>query len=313
MPHPQSEDWRLVLSGYGRGAWNMSVDEAILWAHAGEMVPPTLRIYQWSPPTVSLGYSQRVSDVDLDRCREAGYDVVRRPTGGKAILHNDEITYSVVIREELLPDDRSVVGAYRWISRGLTDAFRLLGVPVGFADEQCPSDMLRGDFYRRRLGAACFSAPARCDMVYEGKKIVGSAQVRRNGCVLQHGSIPLSLHRELIGHLITSAGDVGESIALGEVSTATTVSCDRVAESLISGFASALGIKFTSCELVEEESRTAHHLHETKYAKLDWSWKQRGESTDKGRGGAHRSSESAGILPDVPPAPLPVKKEFQSI
>ncbi len=313
MAHPQSENWRLLLSGPGRGAWNMSVDEAILWAHAKDMVLPTLRIYRWNPPTLSLGYSQKVSDVDLDGCREAGYDVVRRPTGGKAILHNDEITYSVVIREELLPYDRSVVGAYRWISKGLTEAFRLLGVPVGFADEQCPSNMLQGDFYRRRLGSACFSAPARCDMVYEGRKIVGSAQVRRNGCVLQHGSIPLALQRERIHQLMRTAGDLDESIALGEVPALSAVSCDRVTESLIGGFASALGIEFSSGELIGEERQTARYLHEMKYGKLDCVREQHGGVADRGRGEDRRFPERAGFLPDAIPAPLPTKKEFQSI
>ncbi|MEW5933385.1 MAG: biotin/lipoate A/B protein ligase family protein, partial [Bacillota bacterium] len=119
--------WRLIRDGYHDGATNMAVDEAIMLAHARGEVPPTLRFYGWRPPALSLGYAQKAErEVDLEACRRAGVDVVRRPTGGRAVLHDREVTYSVVISTALFPG--SVVETYRRLSAGLVEGLRLLGL-----------------------------------------------------------------------------------------------------------------------------------------------------------------------------------------
>jgi lipoate-protein ligase A len=190
--------WRLVWSEPADGATNMAVDEAILRAVAAGHVPPTLRFYAWEPPCLSLGRGQRAADVDLDALREAGYGLVRRPTGGKAILHIDELTYSVVAPETEPRVAGGVVSSYRRLSAGLMRGLEQLGV-LGVAAEgrdagqrAVPSPVRRGGVgHRRRAGPVCFEVPSDYEITAQERKLIGSAQMRAGGVVLQHGAVPL--------------------------------------------------------------------------------------------------------------------------
>lgn len=176
--------WRLIVDAAPRtGAWNMALDEAILEAVARENVPPTLRFYQWAPPCLSLGKRQPLDGVDLDRCARDGVEVTRRPTGGWAILHTDELTYSIAVP----PDDPRAAGAmldaYRQLSAGLVEGLRLLGAPA-VMNPVSP-------FGVQNASAACFEVPSAYEITSGEKKLMGSAQTRSAGRVLQHGSLPL--------------------------------------------------------------------------------------------------------------------------
>jgi lipoate-protein ligase A len=172
--------WRLLLDGACDGRRNMAVDEALLRsrAHGG---PPTLRLYRWRVPTLSLGRFQRLGDVDFDACARFGVDVVRRVTGGRGVLHDDELTYSVVAAEaDGLP--RGVSASYRHLGSALLRSYRLLGV-----DAEIAAGSAKG-----RGNGACYLAATQADLSLAGSKLSGSAQVWRDGACLQHGSFVVS-------------------------------------------------------------------------------------------------------------------------
>ena len=196
--------WRLIVDTDMRtGAENMALDEAIMEAVAAGDSPPTLRFYQWAPPCLSLGKRQPLDGVDLAACRADGVDVVRRATGGWAILHTDELTYSVVLR----PDDPRVSGAildtYRTLSQGLIAGLRFLG-----ADAEMNPVIPGG---AQNTSAACFEVPSAYEITLGGRKLIGSAQTRPAGKVLQHGSLPLYGDIARVACYLTFASEAGAS------------------------------------------------------------------------------------------------------
>lgn len=176
--------WRVMVDPQPRsGAENMALDVAILDAVAARAVLPTLRFYRWDPPCLSLGKRQPLDGIDPARARAAGVDLVRRPTGGWAILHTDELTYSVAAPRDDPRVDGPILDAYRRLSAGLVAGLNVLGVAV----EMNPVDPLGV----HNQSAACFEVPSAYEITVAGKKLMGSAQTQANGRVLQHGSLPL--------------------------------------------------------------------------------------------------------------------------
>ncbi len=176
--------WRLLIEDSPRsGAANMAVDEAIAEAAATGAVPPTLRFYRWSSPTVSLGRHQKLADVDETQTAARGYDLVRRATGGRAILHVDELTYSVSGPTEDPHMVGGVMDAYLRFSNALLSGLSTLGLRAEKASGRTRAG--------RDLSAACFETPSAYEITAGGRKLMGSAQSRRKGYVLQHGSLPL--------------------------------------------------------------------------------------------------------------------------
>ena len=134
-----SDVWRLLLTPPARGAWNMAVDEAIL-DHIGRgAAPPTLRLYAWEPACLSLGHAQPFADVDVARLRERGWEVVRRPTGGRAILHTDELTYSVIAPVDEPHVAGSILESYNRLAGALLQAVQALGLPVEMKEDAGPN------------------------------------------------------------------------------------------------------------------------------------------------------------------------------
>src|SRR5438105_7871697 len=148
-----SDSWRLLVDPAAGGAWNMAVDEVLLDGVAAGTTPPTLRFYEWMPPCLSLGYFQPFEVVDVDGCRALGIEVVRRPTGGRAILHDRELTYSVALPASLLGHDGGVLPSYYRLSLALQDGLRRLGVPATLAPESAASGQLVH-------GPVCFDRPS---------------------------------------------------------------------------------------------------------------------------------------------------------
>lgn len=170
--------WRLLIEPPAEGTWNMALDEALLEAHRAGLSPSTLRLYQWVRPTVSLGYAQRVAPEAVTAWREAGADVVRRPTGGRAVVHAGDLTYAIVTSG--LPP--GVAASYQLLSEALATGLRRLGLPARLAPGSAPNGR----------GPSCFAAATAADLGIDGHKVVGSAQVRRQRAVLQHGSMYLA-------------------------------------------------------------------------------------------------------------------------
>jgi len=181
--------WRLIRSGPLPGAENMALDEALLESVAAGSSLPVLRLYGWQPAAVSLGYFQPISSaVDLEACRKLGFDIVRRLTGGRAVLHHREVTYAVISpeRSELFPG--GILENYRVIARGLQQTLDSFGLQTSLAPGR---SSCHGDSAAQQ--SACFTAPATWELVHAGCKMTGSAQKRQGDAFLQHGSIPLDL------------------------------------------------------------------------------------------------------------------------
>lgn len=192
VERPLPSPWRLLSMRPAEGARHMALDQALLEAAGADGFRPTLRFYRWSPPAISIGRFQPLDDIDLEACSAAGIDVVRRPTGGKSILHLDDFTYSVVMPRGF-PLPEGVVEAYRRICGGIIRALAHIGVEAA---------VLPGGENYRHGGGACFAVSTQADLEYSGRKICGSAQVRRGGALLQHGSILLEDRSELLHGLL---------------------------------------------------------------------------------------------------------------
>lgn len=255
------------MSGPGSAAWNMAVDEAILLHHGAGSVPPTLRLYRWSPPAVSIGYFQPLSEhVDLAACRALGLDVVRRPTGGRAVLHDKEITYSITLSQRILPG--GVAATYRLLSTAVLHALAGFGLAAELAR---PAVRLG-----RTAGSACFDAPARYELVVDGRKVAGSAQMRRGGVILQHGSLPLEFDGARLLAVLRNAGGIRDKagrdrgIGIYELLGAA-VPVERLEAALAAAFARTLGIEFVEGRLTPEEEETARRLTAEKYGTEGWT------------------------------------------
>ncbi|RYG68631.1 lipoate--protein ligase family protein [bacterium] len=252
--------WRLMRDDAATGAWNMAVDEAMLLAHAAGLVPPTLRFYDWNPFCLSLGRLQKqLPPAALEDSRD--FDVVRRPTGGRSVWHSREITYSVVMREDLLPEDaRSVEGAYRWLSEGFLRGLADLGLPV----EMAPTGV-------RTNGANCFAASASCDFLADGKKLIGAAQCRKQGALLQHGSLLLDIDEGDWQHY--AGGPMDGAISLAQLSPG--LKREDVLAALGSGFARVAGGAWNEGGLSNEERQLAESLYSEKYSQEEWTLRAR--------------------------------------
>lgn len=267
--------WRFVNTGVSDAALNMAVDEAILLTHEAAGVPPTVRVYGWRTPTLSLGYAQDVSqEVDLDACRTHGVTIVRRPTGGRAVLHDQEVTYSVVMPTALGGESHSLSEHYRLIGMALLQALQHLGLPVQLARPQ-----VRAMPPRSHVSPACFAALSRYELSTAGRKLVGSAQKRLHRSLLQHGSVPLWLDRQRLFACLRVPSEqrltllqeaYGTMAAVNEVAS-TPVHSSMLHEALRTGFAETFDTELRECELSGEERQLAQHLLVTKYATTAWN------------------------------------------
>jgi lipoate-protein ligase A len=273
LTDPPPATWRLINTKWSDGAMNMAIDEAIMLSVAKNQSPPTLRFYRWEPPCVSVGYSQSIRhEIDLERCRERGYTWVRRPTGGRALLHIDELTYSVVAPQEEPRVAGDIITSYRGLSLGLVEGLRTLHGGVVQADR-----IETGK--EAEKSAACFDLPSHYEVTAYGKKLIGSAQVRKNGVVLQHGALPLEGDvSRLVDVLalqepdrVTLRGKLLErAIALDEV-VGRVVPFNEVAKALTVGFSRALNINFTTGKLIPFEREMAKRLI-IRYTGDEWTF-----------------------------------------
>lgn len=196
--------WHLLLSAPMDGADNMALDEALL-QRARVLGEGVVRVYSWSAPTLSLGRNQRaVGAYPVERARALGVEVVRRPTGGRALLHHREITYSVTAP---VPAHESLLRSYRAINQALLATLRRLGVHAEIA--------VRNGRLPPPGSAPCFELPADGELMLDGRKLVGSAQYREQGALLQHGSILVHDDQPMVAQLA--------SIPLGHVAPAASL------------------------------------------------------------------------------------------
>lgn len=264
--------WRLLSTPPARGDWNMAVDESILDSVGRGASIPTLRLYAWTPACLSLGVAQPFADVDTARLRARGWDVVRRITGGRAILHTDELTYSVSGSAENPILAGSVLESYNRLAKALLRAVQELGMSVkmkeGKADENSKNNPV------------CFEAPSTYEITVDGKKLIGSAQARRKEGVLQHGSLPLvgdltritdalafadeSARVEAAARLLARAATVESALS-------HAVAWDDAARTMVRAFEAELGIQFERGELSQKEISRTDELVREKYGNQSWT------------------------------------------
>jgi lipoate-protein ligase A len=250
--------WAFLDSGYLPGAANMAYDEQLVLELSRAELEGVVRVYGWTPPCISLGYHQNFRGIDLDKCRREGIDLVKRPTGGRAILHWEEITYSVVMRG----DRRPTAQVYHAIGLALESGLRWLHPGIALAKLDA-HDISR---LSPTSSIPCFASTARCEIQFGGKKLVGSAQRRyrvsrrdeNSGggfeeIILQHGSILLGpAHLRLVEFLFLEDEQQARILwsELGEKSTELSsilqrqVEYGEVSECLKRGFEKAWGIRF---------------------------------------------------------------------
>jgi lipoate-protein ligase A len=267
--------WRLVRSDPARGAWNMAVDEAILEASGSGLVPPTLRLYAWAPPCLSLGYAQPFSDVLVDVLEQRGWDLVRRPTGGRAILHTDELTYSVAGPQSEPPLAGGVLESYRLLAAALLRALQALEIPA-----QANEKPLAASAAQPGQNPVCFEVPSNYEITVGGKKLVGSAQARRKEGVLQHGSLPLYGDLSRIVQALAFPDAVARAWAaerlLARAATAEQIlgyplAWEQAAQAFAQAFAQVLNLDLVPSDLTPQERRRAEALLAEKYANPAWT------------------------------------------
>ncbi len=267
--------WRILVDPPASGPQNMAVDHALAACLSpGEAV---LRIYRWSRPTVSFGRNEPARDrYDPAAGHVAGVEFVRRPTGGRAVLHDRELTYAAVLP---LTKRRGLTATYELINRGLVEALCSLGVPAVMAEGRgVPAGLESGP---------CFDEPVPGEVTVAGRKLVGSAQVRLEGVILQHGSLLIGPGQErLLGLVSTSAGSrtggnaaepgkyglVQASISLEQV-LGRAPPWSHLVEAVISGLSGVTGGDWQRGELTEPERVKSIGFAE-RYASEDWTWRR---------------------------------------
>lgn len=250
----------------------MAVDEALLDSIRQEQSLPCLRLYSWEPPCLTIGYAQPRSDIDQIKLKEFGWDWVRRPTGGRAILHTDELTYSVVVSSSEPRVAGGVLESYQRLSKALLAALCSLGLPA----EAHPIPQAGSNQSNEPV---CFEVPSNYEIVVGGKKLIGSAQARRKDVVLQHGTLPLWGDLARITDVLVYPDDQSRKNAAVRLLThATTVesvlgtriSWDSAAKAFTEGFQIELDLELVQDDLSDREIKRTEQLMQEKYSHPAW-------------------------------------------
>ncbi len=261
------QKFRLLVTEPLDGAANMALDEALLLSRLRHGSPPTLRLFAWAPPAISLGYGQRLDGrIDEQALVALGLGLVRRATGGSAILHEGpdlEITYSVSAGAGDFEGANDLLGTYRWIGVGLLSGLRALGAPVEMVSVQ-PSDPAA-------MPAFCFARTGSFELEVDGRKLVGSAQRRQGTAFLQHGAIMLGAEPVRLRRVFPGEGDPLAGMTTLESALGRRPSFDETAAALVEGFRRAHGLALEPGGLSEEEAALAAMLERDKYATDGWT------------------------------------------
>ena len=269
--------WRFLNTRFGNAVFNMAVDEAIMLAVDRGESPPTVRVYGWRPPAVSFGYAQCIArEVDLGKCRAMGIDVVRRPTGGRAVLHWCELTYSVICRSDDGALGGSIKEAYRKISACLVAGIRRLGVLPEFEVRRQPTPSPR----EKPIAPPCFLSTTQYEITVGGRKLVGSAQRRIASVLLQHGSLLLGPEHKRLADLLPLGHSSLQDGLRSELDRKTTcldeelgqrVPFDGAADGVRMGFAEQLGMDLPESTLSAREVAEVDRLVSHRYSTDAWN------------------------------------------
>ena len=275
-----TETWNFINTGSHDPYYNMAMDEALLnFVSRGE-IDPVVRFYTWNPATLSVGYFQRLKkEIDIDKVKEKGFGLVRRQTGGRGVLHDKELTYSVIVPESHPNMPSTITEAYRVISEGLLEGFKLLGFDAYFA---IPRSKEEREKLKQPRSAVCFDAPSWYELVVEGRKIAGSAQTRQKGVILQHGSLLQDVDVDELFDMFIFKNDrlkekmkkafVDKAVAINDISD-RHISIEEMEKAFEEGFKKGLNIEFKPLSLTENQLAEVKVLEE-KYRSKEWLYKK---------------------------------------
>ncbi len=273
------EQWYFIDFDYHSPAFNMALDEALLDWHSEGKIPPTLRFYGWNPATLSLGYFQKIhQEINEEKVKEHGLGLVRRITGGRAVLHDQELTYNLVISENYPNIPKTVTEAYRFISQGLLVGFQELGLNAYFSVPESKEDK---EQLKNPRSAICFDAPSWYELVVEDRKVAGSAQTRQKGVILQHGSILLELDEEKLFDVFQYPNErvkerlqrnfKNKAVAINQIAD-RKIELQEVIEAFKIGFEKGLNIELKPYQLTEEQLIYVQELAINKYNHDSWTY-----------------------------------------
>ncbi|HDF1352911.1 TPA: lipoate--protein ligase family protein [Staphylococcus aureus] len=275
-----TETWNFINTGSKDPYYNMAMDEALLnFVSRGE-IDPVIRFYTWNPATLSIGYFQRLQkEIDIDKVKEKGFGLVRRQTGGRGVLHDKELTYSVIVPESHPNMPSTVTEAYRVISQGLLEGFKNLGFDTYFAVPKTPEERQK---LKQPRSSACFDAPSWYELVVEGRKIAGSAQTRQKGVILQHGSILQDIDIDELFDMFIYKNErlklkmkeafVEKAVAINDISD-EHITISQMEEAFEKGFKKGLNIELKPLELTEAQLAEVEELTE-KYRSDEWMFRK---------------------------------------
>ena len=275
-----TEIWNFINTGSKNPYYNMAMDEALLnFVSRGE-IDPVIRFYTWNPATLSIGYFQRLQkEIDIDKVKEKGYGLVRRQTGGRGVLHDKELTYSVIVPESHPNMPSTVTEAYKIISQGLLEGFKNLGFETYFA---IPRSKEERDKLKQPRSSVCFDAPSWYELVVEGRKIAGSAQTRQKGVILQHGSILQDIDIDDLFAMFKFKNErlkakmkenfVQKAVAINDISN-KHITLNEMENAFEAGFKKGLNIDFKPLELTEKQLEEVQEL-EDKYRSEAWMYRK---------------------------------------
>lgn len=275
------ETWYFINSGKCSPDYNMALDEALLEWHSKGLIPPTIRFYGWNPASLSIGYFQKVEkEINMDAVRKYQLGFVRRPTGGRGVLHEHELTYSVIVSEEHPKMPQGVTESYRVISEGVLEGFKQLGLDASFA---IPKTKEERDLLKQPRSAVCFDAPSWYELVVEGRKVAGSAQTRQKGVILQHGSIILDIDEEKLFDLFKFPnervrermlkGFSQKAVPLNKL-TMEAITIDSAEKAFKIGFEKGLEIRLQPYTLSVEEEEYVKEIADNRYGQDEWNFRK---------------------------------------
>ncbi len=269
--------WSFIDTGVARGAYNMAVDEVLLDECANRDGAPYLRLFGWNPPSVTLGFGQKLErELDVEKCRQMGVDIVRRPTGGRAVLHWGELTYSVVCATPAGEMGEDVGEVYHAIGCCLVSGLRKLGVDAVLER----SGARRTDRQATNTSRPCFSSISRWEVKCGGRKLIGSAQRRLKGAVLQHGSLLLDPRHERLLELMPEGDEAVREAYLSELQLGSTDlsacleswSPADLKKRILEGFREVLSAEIDETELDADQSERVSALVHAKYGNPAWTF-----------------------------------------
>ncbi|WP_158221304.1 lipoate--protein ligase family protein [Salimicrobium humidisoli] len=267
--------WKFLYTPDLTPAMNMALDEKLMEWHREKRFPPVLRFYTWSPAGLSVGHFQKtLNKVSEEGINKHKVEIVRRLTGGRAVLHDNELTYSIIVDERYPGIPKTVKEACLVLSKGLMKGYSILGIKAEYA---IPEKRMN------EPSAVCFEESSWYELIVEGKKAAGSAQVRQKGILLQHGSIPIRTDEEKLFDMFIYPSErmkqrakksfhnkaVSIEAALNE-----RVTVKHVHEAFLQGFREGLDVTFESLNLSKEDWKEVEILAETKYMSEEWNLKR---------------------------------------